>query len=97
MSVSVIGIAWYKREDYETLKRMFTDGDNLPETYGEWLKTAERVVSQLRRDGQAFKKVYIDPDIFPAWCASRSLELDATARSQFSAESAFGKHDTEHG
>jgi hypothetical protein len=92
MRVSVVGIAWYKGEDYETLKRLFVDGDNLPETYEEWLNSAERLVNQLRRDGLAFQKVYIDPDTFPAWCAAKGLDLNATARTRFSAESVAGKH-----
>jgi len=83
-----IGIAWYKKEDYETLKRLFADGDNLPTTYDDWLNTAERLLKQLRRDGQAFQKVYIDPDTFPSWCAARGLEMNAEARTRFSAESA---------
>jgi len=92
MKASVIGIAWYKSQDYETLKRLFIDGDNLPTTYGEWLQSAERVVNQLRRDGHAFQKVYIDPETFSAWCAARDLELDANARTRFSAESVSGRH-----
>ena len=97
MRASVIGIAWYKSDDYETLRRLFADGENLPTTYGEWLKNAKRVVNQLRRDGQAFEKVYIGPETFPAWCAARGLDLDANARTRFSAESVSGKHGNLHG
>jgi len=91
MRISVIGIAWYRRTDYETLKRLFVDGEKLPATYDQWLKSAERPANQFSRDGQAFQKVYIDPDTFPAWCAARGLDIDANARTQFSAES-VGKH-----
>jgi hypothetical protein len=86
MSISIVGVAWYKKEDYETLKRLFTDGENLPETYDEWLKKAEGRLDEFRRNGQAFQKVYIDPDTFPAWCASRGIDIDAKARTRFSAE-----------
>jgi hypothetical protein len=92
MRIAVVGIAWYKSEDYERLKGLFVDGDNLPTTYKEWLNSAERLVKQLARDGQAFQKVYIDPETFPAWCAARGLDVSAKARSQFSAESAAGKY-----
>jgi len=88
MRVSVVGIAWYKREDYETLKRLFTDGENLPTTYDDWLNRAESLLNQLRRNGQAFRKVYIDPNKFPGWCAARGLDIDAKARTRFSAENA---------
>lgn len=66
MRVSLVGIAWFRHEDYDRLRKLFTDGDGLPPTYEGWLKLAERLVDQLRRNGQAFRKVYIDPDTFPA-------------------------------
>ncbi len=86
MRVSVVGIAWYKREDYEKLLGIFVDNEKLASTYDEWLKDAERVVDQLRRDGHAFQKVYIDPDTFPAWCAARGMNIDAEARTLFASE-----------
>jgi hypothetical protein len=93
MRVSIVGIAWYKREDYERLKLLFTDGDKLHATYDDWLNGAERLLNQLRRDGQAFQKVYIDPDTFPGWCAARGLDVDAKARVRFSSESVGPQQD----
>jgi hypothetical protein len=86
MNVEIFGLVWYKRKEYETLRRLFTDGDSLPALYDDWLKSAERVLRVLRNDGHAFRKVYIDPNTFPQWCAARGLEPDAKARSRFGAE-----------
>jgi hypothetical protein len=93
MRISVFGIAWFKREEYDAIKRLFIDGDGLPATYDEWLKAAERIVDKFTRDGQAFRKVHIDPYTFPAWCAARGLEINTQARVRFSTERAAGIYD----
>jgi hypothetical protein len=69
MKVSKMGIAWYRREDYDRLRRIFSDGANLPQHYDDWLKLAEKLAERLKNQGQAFQRVYIDPDTFPDWCA----------------------------
>jgi hypothetical protein len=91
MKVSIVGIAWYKREDYDTLLDIFTDSKKLASTYDEWLKDAERLADHLRRNGLAFQKVYIDPKTFPAWCAGKGLNIDAKARMAFAIEFAARK------
>lgn len=89
MKIAVVGIAWYKREDYKALLALFTDSEKLAPNYQEWLKAAERLTDQLRRSGQAFQKVYIDPETFPA---SRGLNIDANARIRFANEAVAGKN-----
>ncbi len=91
MGVSVMGVVWYKPEHYDALLGMFPDRDKLHSTFEEWLKDAVRVTDQLRRNGIAFRKVFIDPDTFPAWCAARGLSLDAGARARFATEFVRGK------
>ena len=81
----MVGIVWYKREDYDTLRKLFTDSDQLQDTYDEWLSEAERVLNNLQSHGQNCRKVFQDPRTFPAWCAERSLEANAAARSEFGA------------
>ena len=97
MKISVVGIAWYRQEDYERLLSLFVDSNKLASTYEEWLKQAERLTDQLRRTGQAFQKVYIDPDTFPAWCAARGLNIDAKARIRFANEFVARKDPNQQG
>lgn len=93
MRISIVGIAWFKREDYDKIKRLSTDGDGLPATYDDWLKAAEDIADQFRSNGQAFQKVHIDPNAFPAWCAARGLDVNAQARIRFSNEHVAGVHN----
>jgi len=36
MQVQAVGISWYRAEDYDRLKRIFSDGAKLPATFEEW-------------------------------------------------------------
>jgi hypothetical protein len=86
MKVSVMGLAWFRREDYRTLKSLFADGTGLHPSYDDWLKAAEGMFEQLKRQGIETHKVYIDPEEFPAWCKANGLNIDSKARIRFANE-----------
>lgn len=92
MHVSIVGVPWYERADYDPLRRIFIDRDKLPEFYDEWLQAAENLLNDLRKSGQAFRKVRINPATFPAWCASRGLDINAKARMEFTNERVARKY-----
>jgi hypothetical protein len=50
---SIVGVAWYRPEQWEVLRNASIDRDKLEDTHAEWLAEAERVVKELR------KKVFI--------------------------------------
>ena len=83
---SVQAMVWYKKEDWQTLKDMFADGDMLPETYERWLERAEEMREQVQAQGDAVIKVYIDPQTFPEWCEKKGMEMNGEARSQLAIE-----------
>jgi hypothetical protein len=86
MKARKIGMAWYEREDYEKLKKLFTDGGNLPATYDQWFQKAEDGLAKLRRDGYIVVKAYINPQTFAEWCRIRGLNVNADGRIRFAAE-----------
>jgi len=79
----VIGVVWYKEEDYPILKELFEDGDTLPDSYSEWLEKAQNLFNQLIQRGFTPIKVYINPDTFPKWCIERGHSLNAKARTAY--------------
>jgi hypothetical protein len=81
--IRTIGIAWYRREDWGEVRKLFVDRDTLPATYDEWLAEAEEVLENLIEQGYLVERAYIDPRQFAVWCAMRGLDLDARARSRF--------------
>ena len=59
-----IGVYWTNEDDYPALLRIFTDGDRMPRTWGEWLKIAEEMESGLKAYGHVVMRVHIDPARF---------------------------------
>lgn len=90
--IQLMGIAWYKAENYARLRSLFTDSDKLPLTFEEWAKNAESGINHLRSQGYTIVKVDIDPDSFPAWCASHGMEINAKARIKFAGEGAVREY-----
>ena len=92
IKVQVTGIAWYREEDYDKLRRLFVDGNNLPSSFHEWLTKAQALFDRMKREGHAVEKVYIDPETFPGWCAVRGMDIDSKARVRFANESVYRMH-----
>ena len=90
MDRGILGVAWYRREDYGQLLGTFSDGRGMPESYDDWLQTAELLISELALHGHAVRKVCIDPDVFCIWCSRKGLVPDSTARTRFVIESISG-------
>lgn len=88
----VVGIPWYRREDWERLMEIFEDADILHDTFEDWRKDAGNTEGSLRRQGQIVVRAYIDPEAFPDWCRAKGVGIDAQARAQFASETASGEH-----
>ena len=83
-----IAVVWYRETDWPRLRALFAGTDELPDTYAEWLATAEGILARLKRNGIDGARVLLDPDTFSAWCAARGLAPDAQARSRYVSEAA---------
>ena len=83
MQVQVVGMAWYKPENFERLRSIFDDGHKLHNTYSEWLFDAEKTRNSIEMQGIRVICVDIDPDEFPKWCRANGKNIDAKARVDF--------------
>ena len=82
--VRAVGMAWFRRDDYDRLRNtVFEDGDRLHGSFEDWFKAAKNGESRLCSQGHIVERVYIDPDEFPEWCAAHSLNVDAKGRIAF--------------
>ena len=79
-------MVWYKEEDYELLLTLFDDTELLPRTFSDWSKRAEEKKQEVEAAGDQVIKVFIDPETFPEWCATKNLPKDANSRSQLALE-----------
>jgi len=77
------GVAWYRREQWELLRAMAADTDNLEKTYDEWLVVAEKAIRELQLLGLELRKVDVDVNELAAWCQAQGRPLDGGARAEF--------------
>ena len=89
----VTGVAWYRPEQWERLREVSEDVDNLEETYDAWLKTAERMLSDGIPADVRVEKIDIDVEELLAWCNVKGLAMNAESRSKYVAEKVRQKHE----
>ena len=82
-SAAVVGLPWFREEEFDEIKRCMTDGDTAFTTYSDWLEAARRSEHHQLRAGHKLVRASIRPKAFKAWCKSRDLPLDAAARKLF--------------
>lgn len=78
--IHLIGMAWYKPENFEQLIGMFEDGSTIRLSYPQWLKAAELGADGHERAGKKVVKINIDPVEFPRWCAAKGMGMNAQSR-----------------
>ena len=89
----VLGIAWYREADWPRIKALFPNAGDLPDTYAEWLKTAEATVKRLNaRPDVTLEPVIIDLDDFLRWCMVHGHQPNSKARTQYVVEKISRKY-----
>ena len=79
----IIGIAWYRREDYPAVLETMVDAHLLPRNYDAWLALASQVVKIEELNGSRIVKANIPPHDFLAWCRTSQLMPDVKARTRW--------------
>jgi hypothetical protein len=81
-----LGVAWYRREQWNRLLEVADDRDNLEDTYEEWEANAEKGLLTLNRPGFEPQRIDIDIEELIRWCKLKNRPVDGAARSIFTAE-----------
>jgi len=82
----IVGIAWYRPEQYGLLRALSADADSMANTYEEWLAGVTRTMDDLRQRGMVARRVDVEVRDLAAWCQQRGRPLDGEARSTYAAE-----------
>lgn len=85
-SIEVLGIAWYKPQQWERLLQISTDRDKLETTYEEWIQFAKKSVREMQEIGIRTKKIVVDTEKLLLWCNQHKYKVDAEARSFYVAD-----------
>jgi hypothetical protein len=79
----VVGVAWYRPEQWQRLRQISADVEQLEESYYEWLSIASGSFRQLQELGFNMRKVDVDVEDLLEWCKQRGRPLDGEARSTY--------------
>jgi len=80
-----VGFAWYTKGQWQRLREIADDREVLDDSYEDWRQAAERAVADLRSNGVAVRKLFINVEEAAAWCAinKRRRRFNSAARSAF--------------
>jgi hypothetical protein len=82
----VVGFAWYRPDQWQRVREISADADDLHDSYLGWLQSAEERLKELRSSGLRVEKVDVHSEELILWCNERGLEINAEARSRYVAE-----------
>lgn len=79
----VIGVSWFRKEDYAAIRRVSEDGHKMPDRWEDWLKGAEKMEKEAIQTRKVVERIYIDPDTFPDWCRANGCGVKREGRHKF--------------
>ena len=86
-----VALAAYSEADYEDILEMMDDGEDLPDTYQDWLDLSLEKEQGLLKQGYPVTRIMIRPKTFDSWCRISGLRPNAEARAEFAATQAMLK------
>jgi len=82
----LIGIGFYRKDQWQILLDTADDADMMIEIYDEWLTGIERLITNMKTVGIDPVKVDIDIYELLAYCRKHNLKNNGGTRSQFIVE-----------
>lgn len=82
----VFGFAWYRPDQWQRVREISADEDDLHDSYIEWLQSAEERLQEIRSSGLRVEKVDVHSEALILWCNERGLEINGEARARYVAE-----------
>ena len=79
----VMGVSWYRPEQWELLKEIVEDKENFDKTYEQSCMESEKKIRQLEAQGLRPVKVEVDVEEMIAWCSDQGLSVTPENRTKF--------------
>ena len=81
--VKLVGFAWYRRSEWDELKRTAADPGQLAASYDSWLANASRAFAHANEQGLSPRKVEVTLEDYLAWCKRERRAPDGRARTGY--------------
>jgi hypothetical protein len=82
-SDKVIGIAWYKKEQWFILRQVIENPNDIENTYEEWLNNAINFKKTLIDSGLTVEEVDIDIQDVISWCKKGNKAINSNSISEY--------------
>ncbi len=79
----VMGVSWYRPEQWERLREISEDKEHFEMTYEESLLDSENKIKQLEAQGYRPVKVEVDVEEMLTWCSAQGLAVTPETRTKF--------------
>jgi hypothetical protein len=79
----VIGIAWYRKEQWFILRQVVENPNDIEDTYEEWLKNANILKKELVDSGLAVEEVDVDMQDVINWCKKGNKTINSNNISEY--------------
>lgn len=83
MKKRVLGIGFYRREQWPLLIETAVDSHLLEKTYDDWMAVLDSSIEKIRASGLEPELVDIDVEELLAFCEAEGLPNNAATRSRF--------------
>ena len=78
-----VGLAYYKKKDWNRFLESIDDRNSMHDTWKEWHKAYQKTKKELIFRGFVVKEIVVDIDKLINYCKIRGIKNDGKARSQF--------------
>jgi hypothetical protein len=82
----VVGVAWYRENQWDRLKEVSADRDRLEDAWTDWVRGAEASMRDVRAQGIDVRKVDVDVEELLRWCRANGKPVNGESRSSFAAK-----------
>jgi hypothetical protein len=79
----VMGVTWYRPEQWERLREIVEDKENFDKTYEESRLDSENQIKQLESQGLRPVKVEVDVEEMIKWCSDQGLSVTPETRTKY--------------
>lgn len=79
----IVGIAWFREDQWQWLRALAADPEALEPTHAAWVAIAEKTMRDLAKHGVTAQKVNVDVYALHAWCVEQRRPLDSAARAEY--------------
>ena len=81
----IVGVAWYRAEQYGLLRALAVDSDSMADTYEQWLAGVTKTMNDMRQQSMVAHRVDVDVNELVVWCERQGRVWDGGARSEYAA------------